>query len=61
MRSLSRFNPAEPLTVSASVHHFQPAPGFIDPFIEKTESILIFTTLWQFAVNEIGWQCAKRQ
>jgi hypothetical protein len=46
MRSLSRFNPAEPLTVSASVHHFQPSSGFIDPFIDKTESILIFTTLW---------------
>jgi len=46
MRSLSRFNPAEPLTVIASVHHFQPSSGFIDPFIDKTESILIVTTLW---------------
>jgi len=48
MRSLSRFNPASamPSTINPPTLHFQPASAWIDPFIEKTESVLIFTTLW---------------
>ncbi len=46
MRALSRFIPAKPFAVSAPVLHFQPTSAFIDRYIEKTESILIFTTLW---------------
>lgn len=38
--------PAKPLIVIAPHLHFQPAAACLDPSIEKTESVLIFATLW---------------